>query len=98
MKKRIIGWMRNKYILAITLFMGWICFFNDIDLFYIVRSRYALHRLASDVDDMRTKTQETERSLKDLTTNSATLEKFARETYYMKKADEDVYVFKERAE
>lgn len=90
--------MRNKYILASTLFIGWICFFDDIDLFYIVRSRYALHCLANDVEDMRSKTIETEQALKDLTTNSATLEKFARETYYMKKADEDVYVFKERAE
>jgi cell division protein FtsB len=35
-------------------------------------------------------------ALIDLTTNAASLEKFARENYYMKRENEVVYVFKER--
>jgi cell division protein DivIC len=34
----------------------------------------------------------TAEALKDLTTNDATLEKFAREEYFMKKKNEDLYV------
>ncbi len=35
-------------------------------------------------------------ALHDLTTNTYSLEKFARENYYMKRENEEVYVFKER--
>lgn len=98
MKKRLIKFIRNKYVAAVAVFLGWICFFNEIDLAYIVETRIDLYHLSNEVEEMKVKTKETQQSLVDLTTNKQTLEKFARETYYMKKANEDVYVFKERAE
>jgi len=38
-------------------------------------------------------TQAATEQLKELQTNPANMEKFAREKYFMKKANEDVYVF-----
>ena len=98
MKKRVIKFFKNKYILASTIFLLWICFFNNIDLFYIVESRLELHQLKHDAKELERKNKELKASLEDLNNNSASLEKFARETYFMKKENEVVFVFKERAE
>jgi cell division protein FtsB len=50
------------------------------------------------VRDLEKKNEELKISLEDLSNNSASLEKFARETYYMKRDNEEVFVFKERGE
>jgi hypothetical protein len=47
---------------------------------------------------LKKKNQLADEALQDISTNTASLEKFARETYYMKRDNEDVFVFKERAE
>src|SRR5688500_9634163 len=97
MKKRIVRFFRNKYLAASAVFLMWICFFNDIDLFFIIRTRMDLISLNKEVRELELKNTEAKQSLVELSTNMATLEKFARETYYMKRDNEDVFVFKERA-
>lgn len=98
MKKWINRISKNKYAIALVLFLGWICFFNDIDLFYIIESRIELMKLRKEVKEMRKQNELATAALRDLESNTASLEKFARETYYMKKPNEVVYVFKERTE
>jgi len=95
-KKRLIRFLKNKYALATTIFLFWIAFVNDIDLFFIARSRMELRSLTEEVEVMKLKNAEARQSLHDLSTNLATLEKFARERYYMKRDNEEVFVFKER--
>jgi cell division protein FtsB len=98
MKKRIPSWVRNKYFIATAFFLLWICLFNDIDLFYIIRSRQEVGALRSEVKTLEQENETALTSLSDLSNNQASLEKFARETYYMKRDNEDVFVFKERAD
>ena len=45
---------------------------------------------------MKKENQEASSMLSELQTNQATLEKFARETYMMKRDNEDVFVFREK--
>ncbi|MBX7052734.1 MAG: septum formation initiator family protein [Flavobacteriales bacterium] len=97
-KVRLPKFLRNKYAIASIGFIVWICFFNDIDLFYIIQSRREVGALQAEVREMEVKNVEAKESLHDLTTNSRSLEKFARENYYMKRDNEDVYVFKERTD
>ena len=54
--------------------------------------------LRREVRALHEKNEKTKLILSDLTTNKQSMEKFARETYFMKRENEDVYVFKERAE
>jgi len=82
--------------MASVVFLFWIMFVNDIDLFYIIRSRLELRSLTKEVELMKQRNGEARQSLHDLTTNLGTLEKFARERYYMKRENEDIFVFKER--
>ncbi len=98
MKKRIIRFLKNKYILATCLFVAWVTLFNDIDLLYIVECRMEVASLKNEVRDLEDKNEKTKLILSDLTTNKNSMERFARETYFMKKDNEVVYVFKERAD
>ena len=72
--------------------------FNDIDLLYIVECRMEVASLKREVRSLAEKNEKTKLILSDLTTNKQSMERFARETYFMKKDNEVVYVFKERAD
>ncbi len=98
MKKRLPKFLRNKYLLAFGFFLLWICLFNDIDLFYIINSRQEVNAMKTEVAAMENANANALVSLTELSSNQKSLEKFARETYYMKRDNEDVYVFKERAD
>jgi len=90
--------MRNKYALATGIFILWVCFFNDIDLFYIIKSRREVSSLRDEVAKIKDDNAKATEALFDLSHNKSSLEKFARENYYMKRDNEEVFVFKERSE
>jgi len=98
MNRRIPKWIRNKYTVAVLGFFLWIMLFNDIDLVYIIQRRADLSEMRSDIKELQGLNEKVHSELHDLTTNMATLEKFAREKYYMKRSNEDVFVFRERAD
>ncbi len=75
----------------------WVCFFNDIDLFYVIKSRQEVSALKKEVELLKEKNASSDIALHDLTTNRNSLEKFARDTDYMKRPNEDVFVFKQRS-
>jgi len=83
---------------AVLGFFLWIMLFNDIDLVYIIQRRADLSEMRSDIKELQGLNEKVHSELHDLTTNMATLEKFAREKYYMKRSNEDVFVFRERAD
>ncbi|MFN5620016.1 MAG: FtsB family cell division protein [Flavobacteriales bacterium] len=96
MKKKLLRLVKNKYTLSTVVFLLWLTFFNEIDLIYIFQSRREVTALRNEVQRMKDDNARATQSLFDLTTNAASLEKFARENYYMKRENEVVYVFKER--
>jgi cell division protein FtsB len=97
MKKFALRFIKSKYTLSTVVFLLWITFFNEIDLIYIFQSRREVVALRNEVQRMKDDNAKATESLHDLTTNSYSLEKFARENYYMKRDNEVVYVFKERS-
>ena len=94
----MLRWIKNKYTLSTLVFLLWLTFFNEIDLIYIFQSRKEVAGLKAEVKRMKEDNVKAAQALHDLTTNTYSLEKFARENYYMKKENEEVYVFKERPE
>lgn len=96
MKKKFLRLIKNKYTLSTVIFLLWLTFFNEIDLIYIFQSRREVAALRNEVHRMKEDNARASEALQDLTTNSLSLEKFARENYYMKRDNEVVYVFKER--
>jgi len=94
--KKTFSILTNKYFLSIAIFFAWITFVNDIDLMFILRSKSEVKQLRQEVEQMKKENQDATAMLHDLQTNQTTLEKFARETYMMKRDNEEVFVFREK--
>ncbi len=83
---------KNKYLLASTCFALWVAFFDSTSLLGRFSSIRNINKLEVDRDFYKVKIHEDNRKLIELVTNKNNLEKFAREEYYMKKENEDVFV------
>lgn len=97
MKRTIIMFLfniiKNKYFLTAIGIVVWLLFFDKNDVF----SQYDLiekcRKLQKEKEYYLVEIENNKRNLNELQTNKKSLETFARETYLMKKENEDVFVF-----
>ncbi|WP_179346137.1 FtsB family cell division protein [Winogradskyella ursingii] len=82
---------KNIYILVLVVFVIWMLFFD-------AHSWLLHHELNSDIDELnyqkehyRKEMIKDNKAIKDLSSEEG-IERTARETYYMKKANEDIYI------
>lgn len=80
--------------MASLLFVVYILFLDDIDIFTIVNQNRKLYRLEATRDDVKQKLDSTRTLFKELRNTSA-LESFAREKKFFKKKNEDIFVISE---
>jgi cell division protein FtsB len=85
----------SKYLIALVAFVVWIVFFDDNNLRQHQKNLQELAQLEEQVAFYKQKIDADKRKLYELQTNDENLEKFAREQFFMKKADEDIYVIVE---
>ena len=90
--KRLLNLFRNKYFVVSLAFLVWMVFFDKNDLFSQYQYHSQLTKLKHERDFYEKETAKVHKDLDELTTNKEKLEKFAREKYLMKKANEDVFV------
>ena len=90
--------VQNKYVVASILFMIWVTFINDIDLIFIMKSKSELNEMKEQLDYYEEQNQQTSESLAEITSDKNTLERFAREHYFMKRSNEDIFVIREQLE
>jgi len=88
----------NKYIIVFIAFAIWIMFFDENSLTQHRKNLEELVQLEEQVDLYKHKIESDKRKLYELQTNDENLEKFAREQFFMKKANEDIYVIEEEKE
>ena len=84
--------LRNKYILTIIIFLVWLILFDSNNLISRYREMKELRKLKSDREYYLKRIEVDRKKLYELKTDNKNLEKFAREQYRMKKADEDLYI------
>jgi cell division protein DivIC len=84
---------KNKYILTVVFFLVWMMFFDNNNWFYLNKLTEESHLKQKERAWYKGEIKESERKLTELTTDLKPLEKFGRENYYMKKTNEDVFVF-----
>ena len=82
----------SRYLLAITAFAVWIIFFDENNLFVQRQRTKELNELKTKIEYYRTQVDLTKKELKDLQNDPAALEKYAREKYFMKRDNEEVFV------
>lgn len=84
--------LKNKYVLSALVFLVWILFFDRHNLLDRHKYNRELRQLESEKQFYLEKIETDSKKLNQLKTDDANLEKFAREQYFMKKPDEDIYL------
>ena len=87
--------LRNKYILTLLVFFVWLLVFDRNNLIDRVKYIRKLNEMEKHKEYYETRIEQDSRKLKELKTNRENLEKFAREQYFMKKQDEEIFVIVE---
>jgi cell division protein FtsB len=90
--KRVLELFRNKYFVCSLAFVVWMLFFDKNDMLSQYEYRSEVNKLEAEKEFYETETAHVKKDLTELTTDLNTAEKFAREKYYMKKDNEDVFV------
>lgn len=93
---RIPAWLRNKYLIAFAAFCVVILFLDKNDLFTQLERRRELRELEKSKAYYTTQIAAERKELEALKKNPATLERYAREKYLMKKDDEDLFLVPEK--
>jgi len=89
---RLVELIRNKYFLAVAAFIVWMLFFDRNDVLEQYEYRSAVNKLQEEKDFYVNEIAKVKKDLDELNTDLNTAEKFAREKYFMKKDNEDVFV------
>jgi hypothetical protein len=90
--KRLLKYCKNKYIVTITTFFVWIMFFDDITVPKWYKQKRNNTKILEEIELLDKKTIELEQRLK-YKNDKDSIEKFARENYYMKRNNETIYIF-----
>ena len=88
----IPSFLRNKFFLASTGFVVWMLFFDRNDLFTQWERKNELKEMKASKAYFARQIKENRDISKALQFNASAIEKFARETYLMKKDNEDLFI------
>jgi len=91
-------WVKNKYVLTITVFAIWMLFFDQNNMVDRMKMSSEIRQLEDDREYYQNEIQKDSTRLHELTTDRDNLEKYAREQFLMKKDNEDVFVVIEEKE
>ncbi len=92
---RIPKIFKNFFFVVGALFLVFMLFISDSNLFTQVKLTRKLNKLEQEKRFYTDKIKEVEKDREELLSDKALLEKFAREKYLMKKESEDIYVIVE---
>jgi cell division protein FtsB len=89
----IPSWLKSKYFLTAAGFVVWMLFFDDQDIITThFRHRSELNRLQESRAYYQQSIETIKKQLEELKSDPAVLEKYAREKYRMKRANEDLFI------
>ncbi len=92
---QIPSWLKNKYFIAISVFAAIMLFFDKNDVFVESARRKQLRELEESKQYYTERIRVERKELEQLKSDPATLEKYAREKYLMKRDNEDLFVVSE---
>lgn len=86
-----LKYFKNKYILTFVVFLVYVLFLDDVDVFKIARQEIKLNKLEVERDILHEKFVEAKTTLNQLDHTDA-LERFAREEKFFKRDNEDIFI------
>jgi cell division protein DivIC len=93
---RLPPFLRNRYSVTLLAFIIWLAFFDQQNLINQIELRSELYQLDTDKEYYYQEIIEIREDLDELLSDNGKLEKFAREKYFMKKNNEEIFVFTEK--
>jgi len=90
-KKKWFGLLTNMYILVLTVFVIWMLFFDTNSLLIHLELKKEINKLEKQQEFLKEEIAKDKKILKKLS-NPEELKKFAREQYYLKKKNEEIYL------
>lgn len=90
-KKKWFGIITNVYVIVLTAFVIWMLFFDTNSLLIHRELKKEIKNLEKTQDFLRKEIEQDKKILEKLS-DTTELEKFAREQYYLKKKNEEIYL------
>jgi hypothetical protein len=84
-------YVQNRYFITGLFGLLWVSFISDIDLFFLMKSQRQLNAYNKEVKHFEERIDAMRLDLNDLSSDPLKLERFARERYFMKRPDEDLF-------
>ncbi|MEL6918176.1 MAG: septum formation initiator family protein [Bacteroidota bacterium] len=89
--KKWFGIVTNIYVLVLTLFVVWMVFFDTNSLLIHLELKKEIKKLEKQQEFLKKEIVKDKKIIKKLS-DPEELEKFAREQYYLKKKNEEIYL------
>jgi cell division protein DivIC len=95
--KGIATWISNKYLVTISAFVVWMLFFDTRDMLTQRERSRELEKLKESKAYFSSEIEKETKALQELKSDPAAIEKLAREKYFMKKDNEDLFIIQNEA-
>lgn len=89
---KIPDWGKNRYTLTIAALIIWMLFFDSHDVFMMYKLRQELNTINQEKEYFQNEIKTTRADLDNLLNDNDKIERYAREKYLMKNANEDIFV------
>lgn len=83
---------RHKYAITLAIFTVNIMFFSEYDLITRMKNKIAIGKIKSEINRYKQDYNRNTRILESIDKDPQYIEKIAREKYYMKKDNEDIFI------
>lgn len=81
-----------KYAIVIVVGVAYVGFIDDDSILQLIKYNLTAAELQDDIQIYNSRNEAATKELRELRTNPKSIEKIARERYFMKADDEDIYV------
>ncbi|CAL1520663.1 septum formation initiator family protein [Chitinophaga sp. MM2321] len=89
---RIPRYLKNKFFITAVAFVVWLAFLDKTNLMYQYQFQSEVNKLEGQKEFFIKEIKQTKEEQQELLSSPEKLEKFAREKYYMKKDNEDLFI------
>lgn len=86
---------RNKYVIVVLIFLLWILFFDENNIMAHRKNKQRLKALKEQCVYYREKIEADKQKMEELRSGTRSLEKYARENFYMTKPGEELFLIVE---
>ncbi len=90
--KMIQKYVLNKYTITIGLFLVWMVFFDKTSFLVINELNGEINKYEDQLQYYKTEYEKNDAFYKKLMNNKSEKEKYARENYFMKKPNEEIFI------